>query len=690
MKRMLLTWMTEFYRILAITLLLAVSSVLQYSNSIVAAEPPTVPSDVLDAQSQRIEVMRRAAAATVAVFGLDGGGGGSGVLISPDGFALTNYHVSSACGDHMRCGLDDGKMYDAVIVGVDTVGDVSLIKLLGRDDFPIAPMGDSSQVRVGQWCFSAGNPFGLASNRQPSVSLGLISGVNRYQYPAGTILEYADCIQTDAAVNPGNSGGPLFNMAGEVIGINGRCSFEKRGRINVGVGYAITINQIKSFLGMLQSGRLLDHATLGATVTTDESGRVVISNILSSSDAYRRGLRYGDEVVGFADREVTTTNTFKNILGTLPKDLRVPIQIRREGKPQTLLVRLAGVHTAKDLNKIVAMGLDGQPDEPKPKGKPGEPKPGDPNPKVPKLGENESKEAEKEASDKTPGVDPDTGKLLPGVPDKKLVESMLELRTGFSNYYFNRLKRGQIAEQLTTLGDLSTLSSMKLKGKLVGEATRVDILVNGEQMDITVGSRRSQYKGDISDIIAERRFGSLAAAVRAFKELLQVGPEKIGESIYLGKLPVYAGQSTQLKDQVWMDIIETLWYDSRVRFSWDDNSKQISLIEIFGDDGTDPAEVYLDRYKQFTVDQQSYTLPSRLRLQYGTEIAMVVDVEEIELGQSVVDAAKPASASGSPEKSPIEKPAEENRSVDPSEVKSDNGSANGDGSKEDGKDENHD
>lgn len=687
MKRMLLTWKTEFYRILAITLLLAVSSVLQFSNSIVAAEPPTVPSDVLDAQSQRIEVMRRAAAATVAVFGLDGGGGGSGVLISPDGYALTNYHVSSACGDHMRCGLDDGKMYDAVIVGVDAVGDVSLIKLLGRDDFPIAPMGDSSQVRVGQWCFSAGNPFGLASNRQPSVSLGLISGVNRYQYPAGTILEYADCIQTDAAVNPGNSGGPLFNMAGEVIGINGRCSFEKRGRINVGVGYAITINQIKSFLGMLQSGRLLDHATLGATVTTDESGRVVISNILSSSDAYRRGLRYGDEVVGFADREVTTTNTFKNILGTLPKDLRVPIQIRREGKPQTLLVRLAGVHTAKDLNKIVAMGLDGQPDEPKPKGKPGEPKPGDPTPKVPKLGENEPKDVEK---DKAPEVDADTGKLLPGVPDKKLVESMLELRTGFSNYYFNRLKRGQIAEQFAKLGDLSTVSSMKLKGKLVGEATRVDILVNGEQMDITVGSRRSQYKGDISDIIAERRFGSLAAAVRAFKELLQVGPEKIGESIYLGKLPVYAGQSTQLKDQAWMDTIETLWYDSRVRFSWDDQSKQISLIEIFGDDGTDPAEVYLDKYKQFTVDQRSYTLPSRLRLQYGTEIAMVVDVEEIELGQSVVDAAKPASASGSPEKSPIEKPAEENPSVDSSEGKSDDGSTRNEGSKDDGKDENHD
>ena len=174
---------------------------------------------------------------------------GSGVIITPDGYALTNFHVSSACGDHMRCGLNDGTVVDAVIVGIDATGDVSLIQLLGRNDFPTAPLADSSQVRIGQWCFAAGNPFVLATNLQPSVSLGIVSGVGRYQYPAGTLLEYADCIQTDAAVNPGNSGGPLFNLAGEVIGINGRCSFEKRGRLNVGVGYAIRANQIKYFLG---------------------------------------------------------------------------------------------------------------------------------------------------------------------------------------------------------------------------------------------------------------------------------------------------------------------------------------------------------------------------------------------------------------------------------------------------------
>jgi S1-C subfamily serine protease len=173
-----------------------------------SAENIAIDQSVLKAEANRIEVMRRASEATISIFGLDGGGGGSGVIISPDGFALTNYHVTSACGDHMRCGLSDGMMVDAVIVGIDAVGDVSLIQLLGREDFPTAPMGDSSLVRAGQQCFSAGNPFGLATNRQPSISLGIVSGVNRYQYPAQTILEYADCIQTDAAVNPGNSGAP--------------------------------------------------------------------------------------------------------------------------------------------------------------------------------------------------------------------------------------------------------------------------------------------------------------------------------------------------------------------------------------------------------------------------------------------------------------------------------------------------
>ncbi len=160
-----------------------------------------------------------------------------------------------------------------------------------------------------------GNPFLLASNLQPTVTWGILSGVGRYQYPSGTLLEYGDCLQTDASINPGNSGGPIYDASGKLLGIVGRASFEKRGRVNVGVGYAISINQAKNFLGYLRSGRIVDHATLGATVATDPDGGVTVSNILESSDAYRRGLRYAAELLEIDGRVVQTANDVQNVLG---------------------------------------------------------------------------------------------------------------------------------------------------------------------------------------------------------------------------------------------------------------------------------------------------------------------------------------------------------------------------------------
>ncbi len=429
--------------------------------------------------------MAAASSATIAVFGLQGGGGGSGVIITPDGYALTNFHVTSACGDHMRVGLSDGRMVDAVIVGIDATGDVSLIKLLGDEKFPIAPMADSSQVRVGQWCFAAGNPFGLATNLQPTVSLGVISGVGRYQYPANTILEYSDCIQTDAAINPGNSGGPLFNLDAEIIGINGRCSFEKRGRVNVGVGYAISINQIKNFLGMLRSGRLVDHATLGATVATDESGKVLVSNITNGSDAYRRGLRYGDEVISFAGREIDTTNEFKNVLGTLPKDWRVPIVVRREGELVTLLVRLTGVHTENQLAKLVANeSPEEDPHGPKPKRPGDQPEPPDKKKTPEDEGDKLSKAAEQASESE------DDAKA-PGRPNFKLVKTMLEPRDGFANFYFNRLELQQVWTRIKSLGDFQALpANWTYSGKYATEPTPFEVQIQPQQAKLQLAGGR--------------------------------------------------------------------------------------------------------------------------------------------------------------------------------------------------------
>src|SRR5204862_1037015 len=172
--------------------------------------------------------------------------------------------------------------------------------------FPFAVMGNSDLVREGDWSIALGNPFLLATDFHPTVTFGLISGVHRYQYPAGTLLEYTDCLQIDTSINPGNSGGPLFNMKAELVGINGRGSFDKRGRVNSGVGYAISINQIKNFLPHLRAGIDTDHATLGALIESDpdETGaaRMVVRSIIEDSDARRRGLDVDDELVSFAGR----------------------------------------------------------------------------------------------------------------------------------------------------------------------------------------------------------------------------------------------------------------------------------------------------------------------------------------------------------------------------------------------------
>ncbi|MFM7920786.1 MAG: S1C family serine protease, partial [Planctomycetaceae bacterium] len=209
---------------------------------------PAAAEDLRLNEQQRVEVIRRIAPSVVCVMDSAGAGGGSGVLISPDGFAISNYHVTSGSGSFLKCGLNDGKVYDAVIVGIDPTGDVALIQLQGRSDFPFATPGNSDNVRAGDQCLALGNPFLLASDFSPTVTFGIVSGTRRYQYPANTFLEYTDCIQIDASINPGNSGGPLFDIKGRWIGINGRASFEKRGRVNSGAAYAISVNQVLNFV----------------------------------------------------------------------------------------------------------------------------------------------------------------------------------------------------------------------------------------------------------------------------------------------------------------------------------------------------------------------------------------------------------------------------------------------------------
>ena len=134
------------------------------------ARADDLPQALVKAQQARIDAIAKASRCAVGVFGPGSHGGGSGVVISADGYALTNYHVVQSCDAFMKCSMNDGNLYDAVIVGIDPTGDVALIKLLGRDDFPFATMADSDLVQQGEYCFAVGNPFLLATNFQPTVS----------------------------------------------------------------------------------------------------------------------------------------------------------------------------------------------------------------------------------------------------------------------------------------------------------------------------------------------------------------------------------------------------------------------------------------------------------------------------------------------------------------------------------------
>ncbi|MEO0530929.1 MAG: trypsin-like peptidase domain-containing protein [Planctomycetota bacterium] len=322
---------------------------------------PIAPS-VQAAEERRIEVIERLSASTVAIFESTASNGGSGVIISDDGLVVTNFHVTAPCGPKMFVGTNDGVVHEAVLLGLDPTGDIALIRLLGEGPYPAAEIGDSDRVRVSDTAIVAGNPFLLAEDFTPTVTVGIVSGVRRYQPPSGSLLEYADCLQTDAAINPGNSGGPLFDGDGRLIGINGRGSFEKRGRVNVGVGYAVSINQVMRFVSHLQTGRVVDHASLGATVVTRRGPMALVSAIERSSDAYRRGLRPGDEIVGIDGRDTPTAHAFLNAIGVLPEGWRALVEFRRDGQLFARDIRLGPLHAPGRLIDAISEEQPAPPD----------------------------------------------------------------------------------------------------------------------------------------------------------------------------------------------------------------------------------------------------------------------------------------------------------------------------------------
>ncbi|MFM9960544.1 MAG: S1C family serine protease [Planctomycetaceae bacterium] len=534
-----------------------------------AAAAPAADQVVREAEQKRIEVITRVTPTVVAVFAKGGAGGGSGVLISKYGFALTNFHVVSGLGPFMKCGLNDGVLYDAVLVGIDPTGDVALIKMLGRDDFPIATQGDSDKLEIGDWTYVMGNPFLLATDFQPTVTYGIVSGTHRYQPPSGTWLEYTDCIQVDTSINPGNSGGPLFNSAGELVGINGRGSFEKRGRVNSGAGYAISINQIKFFHDQLKAGRVVDHATLGATVTTDSDGGVVVNGILETSDVFRRGLRSGDELVSFAGRPIHTVNQYKNILGIYPKDWMLPIVFRHEGERREIHARLRGLHAKSELMPNAPK----RPQQPPPKkGKDGKPEktPDQPLP---------------------PRPDPEAEALKKAIPEEW--KSWFVAKTGYANYRFNQLEQDRVFAPLKSLGDFASASgSWRLSGQSVaGDKFELTIAVKGVGLEI----RDSAFFQQLEDSDAADEppgSGGFLIAAHQLRLLLSKGSSAFTECFYFGSEPLDGRGELVDVINTTLSAVETRWFFSR-------SSGQLLGLDSRLDENSEACSVRFDGWNDF-------------------------------------------------------------------------------------------
>lgn len=571
-------------------------------------------------EAKRIAAIEKVRPAVVAIFAPGGQGGGSGVLISDDGYALTNYHVVEGPGSVMQCGLPDGVLYDAVLVGLDKVGDVALVKLLPKKEgakFPFAVMGDSDKVRAGDWSLAMGNPFLLATDFTPTVTYGMISGVHRYQYPAGTLLEYTDCIQVDTSINPGNSGGPLFNMDGELIGINGRISLEKRGRVNVGVGYSISINQIKNFMGQLRAGLETDHASLGALFQTeseeDQTAKVVVTNIIEC-DARRRGLDIGDQLVSFAGRPMSNVNQFKNVLGLFPKGWRVPLVFRRENEKisekREILVRLMGVQRQELPN------ADGQQPQPGPQ----PPRPPRPRP---------------------------AGKPSPAL-------KFYEAKTGYANYYFNRQARERLLEAFKkqagdfskVRGDWSLKATGSIKGKRAASIVTVrdkgakdgkSPLVQGILDAVEYGLEPLDVNQSSNALQDPPGSGGLLLALYHYRQFLAFG-DKGGfrEFNHGGTEPFYLpppekGTPDYAKLRTDAEVIRTEL--TGVPAKWYFSAKDHTLLgfELSPDREEDPCEVYFSDYRQ----QDGRSLPYRIEVRYADKQYAVLEVNAWKL-----DAAK--------------------------------------------------
>ncbi|NJL88870.1 MAG: trypsin-like serine protease [Coleofasciculaceae cyanobacterium SM2_1_6] len=274
-------------------------------------------------------------------------GQGSGFIFDGAGLVLTNAHVVAEA-DRVTVTLKDGRNFEGKVQGVDPVTDLAVVKISGSD-LPVAPLGDSEQVEVGDWAIAVGNPLGLDN----TVTLGIVSTLRRSSAQAGIPDKRLAFIQTDAAINPGNSGGPLLNQNGEVIGINTAIRADA-----MGIGFAIPINKAKEISQILAAGKKVSHPFLGielanltpqiarennqdpnAAFLLPEISGVLVIRVRPNTPAANGGLRRGDVITQIDNQPITTAEQVQNAVENSRIGQALSIRIRRGDQNTTLSVR---------------------------------------------------------------------------------------------------------------------------------------------------------------------------------------------------------------------------------------------------------------------------------------------------------------------------------------------------------------
>ncbi|MBD1219512.1 HhoA/HhoB/HtrA family serine endopeptidase [Aphanizomenon flos-aquae NRERC-008] len=275
---------------------------------------------------------------------------GSGFILDKSGVILTNAHVVDKA-DKVTVRLKDGRTFEGKVKGIDEVTDLAVVKINAGKDLPIAPLGSSNNVQVGDWAIAVGNPLGFDN----TVTLGIVSTLKRSSAQVGISDKRLDFIQTDAAINPGNSGGPLLNGLGEVIGINTAIRADA-----MGIGFAIPIDKAKAIAAQLQRDGKVAHPYLGVQMVTltpelakqnnddpnsmfviPEVKGVLVMRVVRNSPAATAGIRRGDVIVQIDNKPITTAEQLQSVVEDSTLGQALQIKVQRGNQTQILSVRTA-------------------------------------------------------------------------------------------------------------------------------------------------------------------------------------------------------------------------------------------------------------------------------------------------------------------------------------------------------------